>query len=64
MKGNNNLRKNDWKPTYHKALSSTIHELLQPFLVVITSHMRFNKKLYRAWLASKNRNLQNKNIIS
>jgi hypothetical protein len=51
-------KKNDWEPTYHKVLSSVINELLHLFLAVITLYMRFNKKVHRAWLVSKNRSLQ------
>jgi len=45
-------------------LGLAIHELLHLFLVVITPHMCFNKKLHQAWLMSKNRNLQDKNVVS
>jgi hypothetical protein len=42
------------KTNIHKVLSLTIDELLHPFLMVITLHVHFHKKLYRAWLAFKN----------
>jgi hypothetical protein len=61
---NNNLRKKNLKTTYHKVLSSTIHELVNPFLVIINSHVCFHKKLHQAWFASKNYNLQTKIIVS
>jgi hypothetical protein len=30
--------------TYHKVLSAVVDELLHPFLVVFTPHMRLHKK--------------------
>jgi hypothetical protein len=30
--------------TYHKVLSAVVDELLHPFLVVFTLHVRFHKK--------------------
>jgi hypothetical protein len=33
---------------YHKVLSSAVDELLHLFLIVITSHVRFHKKLHWA----------------
>jgi hypothetical protein len=39
--------KSGWKPTYHKVLSSAIHELLHLFFVIITSYMHFKKSSIR-----------------
>jgi hypothetical protein len=56
-----NLRKKLLKTNIpQNILSSAIHELL----AVITLHMCFNKKLYQAWLVSKNRSLQKKILLA
>jgi hypothetical protein len=32
--------------TYHEMLSTVVHELLPPFLAVLTPHMRLYKQLH------------------
>ena len=32
--------------TYHEVLSMVVHELLHPFLAILTSHVRLYKQLY------------------
>jgi hypothetical protein len=54
---NNNLQEKMVERTYHKVLSAVVNELLHPFLVVFTPHMRLHKKLHWAWLTSKSRSL-------
>ena len=43
--------------TYHEVLSMVVHELLHPFLAVLTPHMRFYKQLHLTQLTSKRRSL-------
>jgi hypothetical protein len=42
---------------YHEVLSTVIHELLHPFLAVLTPHVRIYKQLHWARLTSKRRSL-------
>jgi len=37
---NNNLQNKMNEQTYHEVLSTVVHELLHPFLAVLTPHMR------------------------
>ena len=43
--------------TYHKMLSTVVHELLHPLLAVLTAHMRLYKQLHWARLTFKRRSL-------
>ena len=43
--------------TYQKMLSTTVNELLRPFLAVLTPHVRLHKQLHWARLTSKRRSL-------
>jgi len=43
--------------TYHEVLSTVVHELLHPFLAVLTPHVRLYKQLHWARLTSKRRSL-------
>ena len=49
--------------TYHKVLSTVVNELLRPFSLVLTPHVRLNKQLHRAWLTSKRRAYNEKKLI-
>jgi hypothetical protein len=40
---NNNLQNKMNERTYHEVLSTVVHELLHPFLAVLTLHMRLYK---------------------
>jgi hypothetical protein len=40
---NNNLQNKMNERTYHKVLSTVVHELLHPLLAVLTPHMRLYK---------------------
>jgi len=43
--------------TYHKVLSTVVHELLHPLLAVLTPHMRLYKQLHWTWFTSKRRSM-------
>jgi hypothetical protein len=43
---NNNLQNKMIEQTYHEMLSTVVHELLPPFLAVLTPHMRLYKQLH------------------
>jgi hypothetical protein len=43
--------------TYHKVLSTVVHELLHPLLAVLTPHVRLYKQLHWTQLTSKRRSL-------
>jgi hypothetical protein len=43
--------------TYHEVLSTVVHELLDPVLTVLTSHVRLYKQLHWTRLTSKRRSL-------
>jgi hypothetical protein len=46
--------------TYHKVLSMVVHELMHPFLAVLTPHVRLYKQLHWVQLTSKRRSLEGK----
>jgi len=52
---NNNLRNKMIQRTYHEGLSTVVHELLHPFLAMLTPHVRRYKQLHWARLTSKRR---------
>jgi hypothetical protein len=54
---NNNLQNKMIKQTYHKVLSTVVHELLHSLLAVLTPHVRLYKQLHWAQLMSKRHNL-------
>ena len=54
---NNNLQNKMIKQTYHKVLSTVVHELLHSRLAVLTPHVRLYKQLHWAQLMSKRHNL-------
>jgi hypothetical protein len=54
---NNNLQNKMNERTYHEVLSTVVHELLHPLLVVLTSHMRLYKLLHWTRFTSKRRSL-------
>jgi hypothetical protein len=43
---NNNLQNKMNERTYHKVLSTVVHELLHPLLAVLTPHMHLYKQLH------------------
>jgi hypothetical protein len=43
--------------TYHEVLSTVVHELLHPLLVVLNLHVHLYKQLHWARLMSKRRSL-------
>jgi len=43
---NNNLRNKMIEWTYHEVFSMVVHELLRPFLAVLTPHVRLYKQLH------------------
>jgi hypothetical protein len=53
----NNLQNKMNERTYHEVLSMVVHELLHPFLAVLTPHMRLYKQLHWTWFTSKRRSL-------
>ena len=53
----NNLQNKMNERTYHEVLSTVVHELLHPFLAVLTPHMRLYKQLHWTRLTSKRRSL-------
>ena len=54
---NNNLQNKMNERTYHEVLSTVVHELLHPFLAVLTPHMRLYKQLHWTRFTSKRRSL-------
>ena len=54
---NNNLQNKMNERTYHEVLSTVVHELLHPFLAVLTPHMRLYKQLHWTRLTSKRHSL-------
>jgi len=61
---NNYLRKKWLKTNIPQSAELSYPRVIAPFSVVINPHVHFHKKLHRAWLASKNRSLQEKIIVS
>jgi len=54
---NNNLQNKMNERTYHEVLNTVVHELLHPFLEVLTPHMCLYKQLHWTRFTSKRRNL-------
>jgi hypothetical protein len=54
---NNNLQNKMNERTYHKVLSTVVHELPHPLLAILTPHMHLYKQLHWTRFTSKRRNL-------